>query len=218
MTSSLSVSTGTRSTCAYVNDTRPQMPTNPLTLKQQFGPCSPISLLTAKPKTIVLHRLYRLRDPVNFTVLFMSVAQVFFFFFPLEDLRKCNKYDIRLGTRDFWRWSALPPFYNSQLATHFTSEALNNLTTILTTSCFNVVRTEHLWQTATDICLRVMRSTNMATSGEVYVRLCLQNKQNRTTPYVQHFPQQITIIFNTFTDKRISTTLHYTHPSTKQGH
>ena len=118
----------------------------------------------------------------EFWVLFMFLTQVFFFFFPLEDLRKCNTYDIRLRTRDFWRWCPLPLYNHSQLATHFTCEALNNLTTIVTTSCFKLVRTEHLWHIATDICLRVLRSTNMATSGELYMRLCLQNKQNRTTP------------------------------------
>jgi hypothetical protein len=65
------------------------------------------------------------------------------------------------------------PHYHSKLTTHITYEALNNQTTIVTTSCFNVVPTEHHWQTVTD--------TNMATSGELHIMLCLQNKQNRTT-------------------------------------
>jgi hypothetical protein len=129
MTSSLSVSTGARSTCAYVNDTKPQMPTNAPTLNPQFCSYSSIFLLIALPKTAVLYRLYRLRDPVNFTVLFMFHTQVFFFFFPWKTYGSVISMILGYGL-GISEGEVHFPLYQSQLPTHFTPETLNNVTTV----------------------------------------------------------------------------------------
>jgi hypothetical protein len=70
----------------------------------------------------------------------MFLAHVFFFFFPLKTYGSAVSMILGYGL-GISEGEVRFPLHHSQLATHFPYEALNNLTTIVTTSCFSVVPT-----------------------------------------------------------------------------